>query len=358
MACGSCRCRPRRSRRASLGALASGTSSATPPWRRTAAPSPAGWDCSPRNCSSPGPPRCCSPSSPWGCDAEVLYIVYGRSSRSSRGTGSLTASWSGWSSAAPGPVRWRPSVPVHDGRTGRRPRRTRARRAPSCTRPCRPAVRLAADFPVRMHEVFLLQWPFEGERYLLAAARILAQPVGAAMALPLAALLCAQCSRRCAPGSTDDGPHRFWYPCAHNSPQASFLSEDKASIATGERSPFRVLFTKDLGGSWRRRRQRIREYPCAHHDDRRPPCRLRSGRPGKLDRYPHAEAPVADRVGALLALGHRGPGAGPRGPEGHGQPRGADLHGPTRVQQLGTDDRLRRPGGRPPARAWRRPASV
>jgi hypothetical protein len=54
-----------------------------------------------------------------------------------------------------------------------------------------PAVRMAADFPVRLREVSLLQWPFGGERYLVAAARIIAQPVGGALALSLAALLCA-----------------------------------------------------------------------------------------------------------------------------------------------------------------------
>lgn len=42
----------------------------------------------------------------------------------------------------------------------------------------------------------------------------------------------------------------------------------------------------------------IREYPCAHHDDRRPLLRLRPGRPGGLDRYPYAEGPGAERVGA------------------------------------------------------------
>jgi hypothetical protein len=54
-----------------------------------------------------------------------------------------------------------------------------------------PAVRMAAGFQVRMREVFLLQWPFGGDRYLVAAARVIAQPVGGALTLSLSALLCA-----------------------------------------------------------------------------------------------------------------------------------------------------------------------
>ncbi|MFJ8732926.1 ATP-binding cassette domain-containing protein [Streptomyces bauhiniae] len=52
-------------------------------------------------------------------------------------------------------------------------------------------VRVAAGIHVRMREVLLLQWPFGGERYLLGIARVIAQPVGGAMTLSLAALLCA-----------------------------------------------------------------------------------------------------------------------------------------------------------------------
>lgn len=52
-------------------------------------------------------------------------------------------------------------------------------------------VRVAAGIHVRMREVLLLQWPFGGERYLLGLARVIAQPVGGAMALSLAVLLCA-----------------------------------------------------------------------------------------------------------------------------------------------------------------------
>jgi hypothetical protein len=54
-----------------------------------------------------------------------------------------------------------------------------------------PAVRSAAGFPLRLREVLLMQWPFGGERYLAAAARVIAQPVGGALMLSLTALLCA-----------------------------------------------------------------------------------------------------------------------------------------------------------------------
>ncbi|MFC5655773.1 ATP-binding cassette domain-containing protein [Streptomyces nogalater] len=128
-----------------------------------------------------------------GCDAEVLYIVYGRELTEVPADWlSLTASWFGlvvgcsWAGVlAAGVFRSTTAglaavlaVPVlavplvHKALQG-------------------PAVRMAADFPVRMREVFLLQWPFGGDRYLLAAARVLAQPVGAALALSLAGLLCA-----------------------------------------------------------------------------------------------------------------------------------------------------------------------
>ncbi|MET8097130.1 ABC transporter ATP-binding protein [Streptomyces sp. NPDC005236] len=54
-----------------------------------------------------------------------------------------------------------------------------------------PSVRSAAGFPERLRELVLMQWPFGGERYLAAAVRMLAQPVGGALLLSLAALLCA-----------------------------------------------------------------------------------------------------------------------------------------------------------------------
>ncbi|MFE9023669.1 ATP-binding cassette domain-containing protein [Streptomyces sp. NPDC007808] len=54
-----------------------------------------------------------------------------------------------------------------------------------------PSVRTAAGFPLRVREVLLSQWPFGGERYLAAVARVIAQPVGGALTLSLAALLSA-----------------------------------------------------------------------------------------------------------------------------------------------------------------------
>ncbi|SEC31798.1 ABC-type multidrug transport system, ATPase component [Streptomyces sp. 2131.1] len=51
--------------------------------------------------------------------------------------------------------------------------------------------RSMAGFPDRLRELAWLQWPGEADRWLLAAVRIVAQPVGAGLALSLAALICA-----------------------------------------------------------------------------------------------------------------------------------------------------------------------
>ncbi|NED13680.1 ATP-binding cassette domain-containing protein [Streptomyces sp. SID9124] len=51
--------------------------------------------------------------------------------------------------------------------------------------------RSMAGLPGRLRELAWLQWPGEADRWLLAAVRIVAQPVGAALALSLAALICA-----------------------------------------------------------------------------------------------------------------------------------------------------------------------
>ncbi|MGW2490397.1 ATP-binding cassette domain-containing protein [Streptomyces sp. NPDC001606] len=128
-----------------------------------------------------------------GCDAEALYIVYGRELTQVPGDWlSLTAGWfclvigCAWAGVlAAGVFRSTTAglaavlaVPVVV--------------VPLVHQVLRdPAVRMAAGFPARMREVFLLQWPFGGERYLLGAVRILAQPVGGALALSLTALLCA-----------------------------------------------------------------------------------------------------------------------------------------------------------------------
>jgi hypothetical protein len=128
-----------------------------------------------------------------GCDLEVLYLVYGRElAQVPADWLSMGASWIGlvvgcaWAGVlAAGIFRSTTAglaavvavpilvVPlVHKALDG-------------------PAVRTAEGFPVRMRKVFLLQWPFGGERYLSAAARVIAQPVGGALALSLTALLCA-----------------------------------------------------------------------------------------------------------------------------------------------------------------------
>ncbi|WP_031486390.1 ATP-binding cassette domain-containing protein [Streptomyces bicolor] len=128
-----------------------------------------------------------------GCDIEVLYLVYGRELAEVPADWlSLSASWIGllvgcaWAgvlaaglfrSTTAGlaavvavPVLLVPLVQkVMEG----------------------PSVRTAAGFPLRLREVLLSQWPFGGERYLAAAARLIAQPVGGALTLSLAALLAA-----------------------------------------------------------------------------------------------------------------------------------------------------------------------
>lgn len=128
-----------------------------------------------------------------GCNAEALYLVYGRElAQVPADWLSLSASWLGlvvgcaWAGVlAAGVFRSTTaglaavvSVPilvvplVHKVLEG-------------------PAVRTAAGFPMRLREVLLMQWPFGGERYLAAAARVVGQPVGGALALSLSVLLCA-----------------------------------------------------------------------------------------------------------------------------------------------------------------------
>ncbi len=128
-----------------------------------------------------------------GCDAEVLYLVYGRELAEVPAEWlSLGASWIGlvvgcaWAGVlAAGTFRSTTAglaavvaVPVLVV-----PLVQKALEGAS--------VRSAAGFPARFREVFLLQWPFGGERYLSAAVRVLVQPVGGALTLSLTALLCA-----------------------------------------------------------------------------------------------------------------------------------------------------------------------
>lgn len=128
-----------------------------------------------------------------GCDAEALYLLYGREFvKVPADWMPLGASWAalvvgcGWAGVlAAGVFRSTTAglaavvaVPVavvplvHKTVSGT-------------------SVRTAAGMPARVREAFLPLWPFGGERYLDAAARVVAQPVGGALALSLAALMCA-----------------------------------------------------------------------------------------------------------------------------------------------------------------------
>ncbi|WP_406169932.1 ABC transporter ATP-binding protein [Streptomyces canus] len=128
-----------------------------------------------------------------GCDAEVLYLVYGRELTEVPADWlSLSASWFGlvvgcaWAGVlAAGIFRSTTaglaavvSVPILVV-----PLVRKALDGGS--------VRMAAGLPARLREVLLLQWPFGGERYLAGAVRVVAQPVGGALTLSLTALLCA-----------------------------------------------------------------------------------------------------------------------------------------------------------------------
>lgn len=128
-----------------------------------------------------------------GCDAEVLYLVYGRELTEVPGDWlALSASWIGlvigcaWAGVlAAGIFRSTTaglaavvSVPVLG--------------VPLVQRVLAGAsVRTAAGLPARLRELFLVQWPFGGGRYLAGAVRVIAQPVGGALTLSLTALLCA-----------------------------------------------------------------------------------------------------------------------------------------------------------------------
>ncbi|MFH8655118.1 ATP-binding cassette domain-containing protein [Streptomyces afghaniensis] len=128
-----------------------------------------------------------------GCDAEVLYLVYGRElAQVPADWLSMSASWIGlvvgcaWAGVlAAGVFRSTTAglaavaavpllvVPaVHKVLEG-------------------PSVRTAAGLPMRLREVLLPRWPFGGERYLEAVLSLISQPVGGALTLSLTALLCA-----------------------------------------------------------------------------------------------------------------------------------------------------------------------
>ncbi|WP_405620006.1 ATP-binding cassette domain-containing protein [Streptomyces sp. NBC_00076] len=128
-----------------------------------------------------------------GCDVEVLYLVYGRE------LAEVPADWPALSASWIGLVvgcAWAGVLAAGIFRS------TTAGLAALVAVPVvvvplvqkvfeGASVRAAAGFPVRLREVFLLQWPFGGERYLEVAARVIVQPVGSAMTLSLTALLCA-----------------------------------------------------------------------------------------------------------------------------------------------------------------------
>ncbi|MCX5330871.1 MULTISPECIES: ATP-binding cassette domain-containing protein [unclassified Streptomyces] len=128
-----------------------------------------------------------------GCDAEVLYLLYGRE------LAQVPADWlplgASWFGLVIG-CAWAGVLAAGIFRS------TTAGLAAVVAVPVLvvplvqkafegPAVRTAAGFPLRLREGLLLQWPFGGERYLSAAARMIAQPVGGALTLSLMALLCA-----------------------------------------------------------------------------------------------------------------------------------------------------------------------
>ncbi|MFH8220784.1 ATP-binding cassette domain-containing protein [Streptomyces sp. NPDC018057] len=125
-----------------------------------------------------------------GCDAELLYLVYG---------GELTQVPGDWLSPA---ASWTGLV-IGCGWTGVLAsgvfRSATAGLAAVLAVPVVgvPLVREAlggaawdtAGLPARLHETFLLSWPFGGDRWLAAAARVVAQPLGSALGLSLTALL-------------------------------------------------------------------------------------------------------------------------------------------------------------------------
>ncbi|WP_449353230.1 ABC transporter ATP-binding protein [Streptomyces shaanxiensis] len=128
-----------------------------------------------------------------GCDAEVLYLVYGRELTEVPGDWlALSASWFGlvigcaWAGVlAAGIFRSTTAglAAVVAVAVLGVPLVQKALEGAS--------VRTAAGLPARLREVFLFQWPFGGERYLAGAVRVIAQPVGGALTLSLTVLLCA-----------------------------------------------------------------------------------------------------------------------------------------------------------------------
>ncbi|MFI6857543.1 ATP-binding cassette domain-containing protein [Streptomyces sp. NPDC050416] len=128
-----------------------------------------------------------------GCDAEVLYLVYGRE------LAQVPADWLPMSASWIGLVvgcAWAGVLAAGVFRS------TTAGLAAVAAVPLLvvpavhkvlegPSVRTAAGLPMRLREALLPRWPFGGERYLEAAFSVISQPVGGALTLSLTALLCA-----------------------------------------------------------------------------------------------------------------------------------------------------------------------
>ncbi|MFD8607667.1 ATP-binding cassette domain-containing protein [Streptomyces sp. NPDC059631] len=125
-----------------------------------------------------------------GCDAELLYLVYGGELTQVPGDWlAPAASWTGlvigcgWTGVlASGVFRSATAglaavlaVPVVG--------------VPLVQEALGGAAWDTAGLPARLHETFLLPWPFGGDRWLSAAARVVAQPMGSALVLSLGALL-------------------------------------------------------------------------------------------------------------------------------------------------------------------------
>ncbi|MFI2436415.1 ATP-binding cassette domain-containing protein [Streptomyces sp. NPDC018693] len=128
-----------------------------------------------------------------GCDAEVLYLVYGRElAKVPEDWLSLSAGWAGlvvgcaWAGVLAAGV-FRSATAGLAAVVG----------VPVVVVPLvrevweGASVRTAAGLPVRLREVFLVQWPFGGQRHVADVARVFAQPVGGALALSLTVLLSA-----------------------------------------------------------------------------------------------------------------------------------------------------------------------
>ncbi|MFD5944448.1 ATP-binding cassette domain-containing protein [Streptomyces collinus] len=128
-----------------------------------------------------------------GCDAEVLYLVYGRE------LAQVPADWlpmsANWIGLVVG-CAWAGVLAAGVFRS------TTAGLAAVAAVPLLvvpvvhqlvngPSVRTAAGLSMRLREALLPRWPFGGERYLEVVLEVISQPVGGALTLSLTALLCA-----------------------------------------------------------------------------------------------------------------------------------------------------------------------